>query len=287
MADEAVAQNMCRFYVYEHWRPDTDACFYVGKGRLRRLRETKRNLHHQNIVRKLVRLGLKVDVRVIAKDLDEKSAFSLEIERIAFWKTRDIKLTNRTDGGEGPSGWKREQWHSDKINAVNRSRMRTMEEREKLRQALLGHIVSEETRKKISLAGRGRVPSIEQREKLRVTMKKRMSDSTIRAAYSKLHTGRKHTPEACAKIGDAHRGKSVSEAVRDKIRQKLLGTTHTVEQKRKISETTKRTCALPEIKAKRSAHTRATWADPVMRANRLAGMRAARLAKQQIQPGLA
>jgi hypothetical protein len=29
-----------KFYVYEHWRPDKDVCFYVGKGHGRRAYKT-------------------------------------------------------------------------------------------------------------------------------------------------------------------------------------------------------------------------------------------------------
>ena len=56
---------MREFYVYEHWRPDTGACFYVGKGNGDRAFRVKknRNRHHANIVAKLEKDSLQVEVR--------------------------------------------------------------------------------------------------------------------------------------------------------------------------------------------------------------------------------
>lgn len=93
------------FYVYEHWRPDRDECFYVGKGnggRAYKMRD--RNLHHRAIVKKLSDLGMMVEVRMVASGLAENDAFSIEQERIAFWRSAGIDLANKTIGGEGVSG---------------------------------------------------------------------------------------------------------------------------------------------------------------------------------------
>lgn len=99
----AVRQN---YYVYEHWRLDKDECFYVGKGCRNRAYAThRRGSHWDNIVNKLERIGSGYEVRLVKTGLTEKEAFSLERERIAFW--RDIvDLANKTDGGEGVSGLK-------------------------------------------------------------------------------------------------------------------------------------------------------------------------------------
>lgn len=108
---------MCglKFCVYEHWRPDTGVCFYVGKGlRSRPYRISRpRNPHHQRIVEKLKKKSLSVEVRIVIDRVTEAKALSIEIERIAFWRDAGIKLTNLTDGGEGVSGWR----PSDQIKA--------------------------------------------------------------------------------------------------------------------------------------------------------------------------
>jgi hypothetical protein len=93
------------FYVYEHWRPDRDECFYVGKGKGGRANKMRdRNLHHRAIVKKLSAMGMAVEVRMVATGLDEETAFGIEKQRIAFWRAAGIDLANKTDGGDGVSG---------------------------------------------------------------------------------------------------------------------------------------------------------------------------------------
>jgi len=91
------------FYVYEHWRPDTNFCFYVGKGQKKRAWKMRnRNPYHASIFSKLTSMGLAVDVRIIKSNLSEKEAFQLEIEKIAFYGVDN--LANMSTGGEGISG---------------------------------------------------------------------------------------------------------------------------------------------------------------------------------------
>jgi hypothetical protein len=93
---------MKKFYVYEHWRPDLDLPFYVGKGSAARFDPNlTRNKHHSNIKNKLKKLGMCVEVRMVASGLSEDDALRLEIERIAFWKEHGIELSNKTAGGDG------------------------------------------------------------------------------------------------------------------------------------------------------------------------------------------
>jgi hypothetical protein len=97
--------NENKFYVYEHWRPDRDECFYVGKGKGRRANNLdNRNIFHKAIQGKLARLGMAVEVRMVQVGLSEGDAFALEIERIAFWRAARADLANVTDGGEGMAG---------------------------------------------------------------------------------------------------------------------------------------------------------------------------------------
>ena len=92
-----------KFYVYEHWRLDTETCFYVGKGTGDRAYRKNRNNHWRNIVAKLERTGSAYEVRFVATGISEQAAFDLEAQRILFW--RDIvDLANKTDGGEGCAG---------------------------------------------------------------------------------------------------------------------------------------------------------------------------------------
>jgi len=88
------------FYVYEHIRNDTNAIFYVGKGKKERAyRVNDRNEYWKNIVNKTG-----YTVRFVIKDVDEELAYLAEEERIDQLKRLGIKLTNLTLGGEGASG---------------------------------------------------------------------------------------------------------------------------------------------------------------------------------------
>ena len=166
-----------KFYVYEHWRPDKDICFYVGKGHGNRANDFRRsrNRHHKGIQRKLASLGMCAEVRLIADGLTEDAAYALERDRISFWLSAGVNLANKSSGGEGLSN-----------------------------------------------------PSPDVRAR-------------IAAAASRVHKGRKHSPEHCA-----NRGAAMKEAL-----------------------------GKPESVAKRSAITKARWSDPQAREKMLAGLRRA------------
>lgn len=154
------------FYVYEHWRPDKDVCFYVGKGRKKRVRalHRKENKHHTRISAKLARLGLCVEVRLVQGGLTEEEAFALEVSRIAFWRGAAVDLVNQTDGGEGASGVHRSDEFKAKVSAAQKGKpkpgrrglLHSAEHRAKISAGLKGREVSAETRAKISAAQKGK-----------------------------------------------------------------------------------------------------------------------------------
>lgn len=93
-----------QFYVYEHWRMDREEPFYVGKGKGKRAHNMyARNKHHLAIQNKVHREGFAIEVRIVLSGLTEEEAFSLECERIKFWRDQGIDLANLSDGGEGGS----------------------------------------------------------------------------------------------------------------------------------------------------------------------------------------
>jgi hypothetical protein len=179
-----------RCYVYEHWRPDTDLPFYVGKGsgqRAYKLRGKRRNPHHQNVVKKLSRLGLCVEVRLVAGNLSEDEAFSLEKERIAFWRSNGIELTNQNEGGEGgrnPSAEARV-----KMRVAAKKRGMPPEIWMKGVALLTGKKrgpLSRETRDKISVAKTGNVPT-ESRARIGEAVRLRWADPEYRARHSEAN----------------------------------------------------------------------------------------------------
>ena len=172
------------YYVYEHWRLDRDECFYVGKGRGGRAYSMKnRNRHHQAIVAKLNRSGSAFEVRMVAVGLSEQDAFKIEKERIVFWRSIGVDLTNLTNGGEGISGFHHSEETRKKLSAINKG----------VPAAFKGRKHSDETKRVLSeIAKKRGGPKLtkEQQEKA-----------------SEWHRGRKRSPETCAKISAKAKGR--------------------------------------------------------------------------------
>lgn len=173
MADEVVpAMGFC---VYEHWRPDLNVCFYVGKGKLRRARSSReRNDRHAKVCRKLAKLGQKPEVRIFANGLSEKEAFAIEIQRIAHWRGIHNHLTNMSHGGDGSTGYRF-----------------TEEQKDKIRQKAIGRVLSDETRAKMVAARTGLVRTAETRAKQSISAKvvqkeRRLRDMQDPAQYERI-----------------------------------------------------------------------------------------------------
>ena len=91
------------FYTYAHYTPQ-GRLFYIGKGQGGRAHSFyQRGSYWQNIVNKYG----KPTVQILADWTTEKEAFDHERLLIACFKDMNMQLCNRTDGGEGFSGFKR------------------------------------------------------------------------------------------------------------------------------------------------------------------------------------
>jgi hypothetical protein len=158
------------FCVYEHTRPDTNAIFYVGKGSHRRANSKhRRNKHWNSVVAKAGGFS----VRLVADDIDEELSFLVEEERIDQLKRLGTKLTNKTNGGEGPSGMRHTDEAKRKIADAQRGEKHwtnfhqiTEERRAKLRFARSKFVYTDEIRAKLSEAGKRRVYSDETKAKM-------------------------------------------------------------------------------------------------------------------------
>lgn len=191
--------NEAIFYVYEHWRPDRDECFYVGKGHGGRANlMSTRNAHHKNIQAKLARMGMCVEVRMIAVGLTSGAALSFEVERIAFWRADGAELANLTIGGEGASGLKRsDEW---KKSVGDRHRQK---------------FVSKETREKISAANVGRIVSVETKLKMSASAQKSWTPER-RAEKSLAQKGKKHSDASKQKMKNQSEERRSAQSIRTK-----------------------------------------------------------------------
>jgi hypothetical protein len=208
------------FYVYEHWRPDTNTCFYVGKGKNKRAWDLKnmRNRHFKAVVSKLISLGFAVDVRIISENLSEEDAIQLEIKRIAFYGMEN--LTNMTSGGDGlknPTAETRK-----KISEAHKKRFENPEERKKMSLIKKGTKVTEETRQKLSRAGKLRRATPEARLNMSIAAKKRGISEETRAKINAARVGLKRSDEVKKAISEKLKGKIVSLETRAKLREAQL-----------------------------------------------------------------
>lgn len=181
-----------KYFVYEHWRPDKDICFYVGKGCGKRAKSKQgRNKYHTNIQAKLARMGMCLEVRLVASGLSEDEALELERSRIKFWKSLGVKISNIHFSGQKSQTMK---W-TDERRAAHSIRLREPETRAKRSAAQKGRKLTPEHLANMSAARKG----------LKTGPMPDWHKEKIRAA--KL--GEKHSEEWVRKVADAKRGKKL------------------------------------------------------------------------------
>ena len=162
------------FYVYIHKRQSDGIVFYVGKGRGKRAYYFhERNDHWKKTLKKHG-----CNVEIVERRLSECEAFKLE--KILIAKFQSEKLCNKTNGGEGISGYK-----------FNEDQKKRMSESHK------GHVVTEEVRIKMSEAKKGR----KNPPHVRKLHSERMKGNT-------LGSRRKINPELREKLRDANKGEN-------------------------------------------------------------------------------
>jgi hypothetical protein len=177
------------FYTYAHYNKANNKIFYIGKGKKNRFKSTyKRSSYWNGVANKY---GF--EPKILAYWNTEKEAFEHEKVLIACFKDMGYKLTNLTDGGEGTaspkvseSAKKRpkrtlSEETKNKIGLAHLGQKRSLqacqnmskaaskrtvfnrppckeETKEKIKQKLLGRVMSEESRLKMiatKLAKRG------------------------------------------------------------------------------------------------------------------------------------
>ena len=110
---------MNRFYVYLFMREDFFSPYYVGKGTGKRWRMTNGRV--------VPSPPDKSRIIKIKDNLTEEESKELEKKLILFWGRKDLGtgvLHNRTDGGDGTSGWIPSQEWRDEISKRNKGKMK-------------------------------------------------------------------------------------------------------------------------------------------------------------------
>lgn len=206
------------FYAYIHAKP-SGVPFYIGKGSKKRAYNFwRRNKHYTNIVSKYSAVNILVGKMDCSS---EKIAYELEKGLIKCFKRMGVSLVNRTDGGEGGTGYKCSD-ELRKIRSINgKGRTHSDETRAKMRAFHSGKVFSDSHKANISKAKSGTVVSDETRAKMSALRIGRIVSEETRAKISEVHKGRKHTLESRKNMGQTFKGKSLSAEHRAKQSESL------------------------------------------------------------------
>lgn len=236
---------------------------------------------------------------VLAEEENEDDLFETEQAVIKMKRAKAPNGYNLTDGGEGKTGWKMPDEVKQKIGSGNRGKERSPELRKRLSEAVRGFRHTEEAKRKIGEASskrkrrrlteeekrniseklKGRHPSDETREKLRLR----------KGTFS----GHVHTEETKQRISRNRKGKGTgprSEKARANMKaasQKRFQTSSgmaflTMFQEAGIKAQKGRVHS-EEERRKQSESLKKTWADPVKRAAWLKARAEARSKTIQVQ----
>lgn len=110
---------------------------------------------------------------------------------------------------------------------------------ERIRQALIGRVHSEETKRKIGEGNKGKVLSQEAKNKLSASHKTSEKAKANRARLAEAKKGSKHSEETKKKISEAGSKRTNSEETRRKISESNKGRKVSEESRKKISEAKK------------------------------------------------
>jgi hypothetical protein len=172
---------MNNYYTYAYLREDKTP-YYIGKGEKDRIyKKGKGEIKPPRDKSRII---------FLKQNLIENDAFKHEKYMIALFGRKDLGtgiLHNRTDGGDGISGYKHTPETKKSLSDMKTGRKRkphSEETKRKISQANKGRIVSEETRKKLSEMQKGKTLSEETKNKI-----------------SKIHKGKIVSDETKKKMG--------------------------------------------------------------------------------------
>jgi hypothetical protein len=221
---------MQKYYTYAYLRIDRTP-YYIGKGSGNRAYKV-----HQ----KGIQLPKdKSRIIFLKRNLTEQEAFKHEVYMIAVFGRIDLGtgiLHNRTNGGDGASGFIfteesklkmseaqkgkiLSEQHKRKISESTKGVSKTEETKARMSEAQKGKLFSEESKLKMSEAQKGKKHTEETKRKKSESLKLLWENEEFKEKMSKLARGRKHTEETKAKISKASSSRTHTNETRQKLKE--------------------------------------------------------------------
>jgi hypothetical protein len=204
---------MNNYYTYAYLREDGTP-YYVGKGEgYRAYKKRKIGTNSPKDKTKII---------LLKQNLTEKEAFKHEKYMIAIFGRIDLGtgiLRNRTDGGEGSSGFTHSEETKGKMSKLNKGENNPSYGKRGKNSPLYGKSHSEETKKKMSEKAKGRCLSYDTKRKL----------SEANKGENNYWYGKSHSEQTKRKMSEAQKGEN----------NHNYGKSASNETKRKISEAKK------------------------------------------------
>jgi hypothetical protein len=234
-----------RFYTYAYLREDRTP-YYIGKGSGKRI--YIRNRRYVKPPKDKSRIIF------LKKNLTEEEAFQHEKYMIEVFGRKDLGtgiLHNKSEGGQGSSGYKHSVEAKKKISNSGKGRKLSDETKKKMSEVKKGKSpskkISEETRLKMSLSHKGRPahnkgksPSLETRKKISDRLKGRIVSEETRAKISQIHKGKTLSEEMKKRLSEVNTGKTMSDETKRKLSIINSGKNHPQYGKPKSEETKKK-----------------------------------------------
>jgi group I intron endonuclease len=223
------------FYVYL-WRNNVNGKCYVGKGSARRKDEHLKPSANSLLSRAFRKYGVEsFTCKVLCADMEESLAFDIERSTVTHLQCKVPNGYNLTDGGEGLSGYRHTPEQRAALSASRKGKPISAEHKANISKGGKGKVLSAETRAKLSAAKTGTKFTAEHCENIRKSKLGLVASAETKAKMSAAHKARggispehrkkmidakigmKYTPEHCAAISAASKGRRHSEETKKKM----------------------------------------------------------------------
>jgi len=147
------------YYTYAYLREDRTP-YYIGKGKGNRINSKNRTIKPPKDKSRII---------FLKQNLTEEEAFKHEIYMISVFGRKDLGtgiLHNRTNGGEGTSGWVASSETKEKMRAIKTGKVQSQETRNKIASTKIGISLSKETIEKMRNANLGKTIPQKVRDKI-------------------------------------------------------------------------------------------------------------------------